>query len=92
MKHVWLPLWASIILLFTSLALGAPTAEERERARASMDQGDARFESKDYARALEHYRAADQIMGVPTTGIEVGRTLERMGRLLDAREVLRRVS
>jgi len=57
-----------------------------------MDAGDARFEAKQYAAALEQYRAADEIMGVPTTGIEVGRTLERLGLLLEAREVLRRVS
>lgn len=57
-----------------------------------MDAGDARFEAKQYAAALEQYRAADEIMGVPTTGIEVGRTLERLGRLVEAREVLRRVS
>jgi hypothetical protein len=57
-----------------------------------MDQGDARFEAKQYAAALEQYKAADEIMGVPTTGIEVGRTLERLGKLLEAREVLRRVS
>jgi len=81
-----------LILLHTSSAWAAPSAEERERARALMDLGDARFEAKNYASALEQYRAADEIMGVPTTGIEVGRTLERLGRLLEAREVLRRVS
>lgn len=81
-----------LVLLWTSSAWAAPSAEERERARALMDLGDARFEAKNYASALEQYRAADEIMGVPTTGIEVGRTLERLGRLLEAREVLRRVS
>jgi hypothetical protein len=69
-----------------------PGAPEKERARALMDAGDAHFQGKQYASALEQYRAADEIMGVPTTGIEVGRTLERLGRLLEAREVLRRVS
>ncbi|RYZ04216.1 MAG: hypothetical protein EOO73_24320 [Myxococcales bacterium] len=76
-----------------SLAWSAPpSAQEKERARALMDAGDARFQSKQYASALEQYRAADELMGVPTTGIEVGRTLERLGRLLEARDVLRRVS
>jgi hypothetical protein len=83
-------------LLFIALhvqpAAAAPSNEQRERARALMDLGDARFEAKNYASALEQYRAADEIMNVPTTGIEVGRTLERLGRLLEAREVLRRVS
>jgi hypothetical protein len=80
------------VLLFAGHASAAPSAQDRERARTLMDLGDARFEAKAYAAALEQYRAADQLMGVPTTGIEVGRTLERLGRLLEAREVLRLVS
>ena len=80
------------VMLSASHANAAPSAQDRERARALMDLGDARFEAKAYASALEQYRAADQLMGVPTTGIEVGRTLERLGRLLEAREVLRKVS
>lgn len=92
-----LPTFVSLALAFhlgsASLAAAAPpTPQEKERARALMDAGDTRFESKQYASALEQYRGADEIMGVPTTGIEVGRTLERLGRLLEAREVLRRVS
>src|SRR5260221_9991256 len=79
-------------LLWARGALAAPTAQDRERARALMDAGDARFEAKQYPAALEQYRAADEIMSVPTTGIEVGRTLERLGKLLEAREILRRVS
>jgi len=84
--------FALLLLLHAASAAAAPTAEERARARTLMDWGDARFEAKNYASALEQYRAADEIMGVPTTGIEVGRTLERLGRLLEARETLRRVS
>lgn len=81
-----------LVALHAQAAAAAPTNEERERARALMDLGDARFEAKNYASALEQYRAADEIMNVPTTGIEVGRTLERLGRLLEARETLRKVS
>lgn len=81
-----------LIALPVQAAAAAPSNEERERARALMDLGDARFEAKNYASALEQYRAADEIMNVPTTGIEVGRTLERLGRLLEARETLRKVS
>jgi hypothetical protein len=78
----------ALCLTCSSLALAAaPTAQDRERARALMDAGDARFEAKQYAAALEQYRGADEIMQVPTTGIEVGRALERLGRLLEAREV-----
>ena len=89
--RAWLGVALALCLCSTS-AGAAPTTQDKERARALMDAGDARFEAKQYAAALEQYRAADEIMGVPTTGIEVGRTLERMGLLLEAREVLRRVS
>ena len=87
----WLALALCLVVSRTTWAT-PPATQDRERARALMDAGDARFEAKQYAAALEQYRAADEIMGVPTTGIEVGRTLERMGLLLEAREVLRRVS
>jgi hypothetical protein len=82
----------ALCLLGATHAFATPSGADRERARALMDAGDQRFEAKQYAAALEQYRAADEIMGVPTTGIEVGRTLERLGRLLEAREFLRRVS
>jgi hypothetical protein len=82
----------ALCLTLSHAALAAPTPQDRERARALMDAGDARFEAKQYAAALEQYRAADEIMGVLTTGIEVGRTLERLGKLVEARDVLRRVS
>src|SRR5882724_10846197 len=83
---------ALALCLCSATAAAAPTAQDKERAHALMDAGDARFEAKQYAAALEQYKAADDIMAVPTTGIEVGRTLERLGKLLEAREVLRRVS
>jgi len=83
---------ALALCLHSPNAAAAPTTQDKERARALMDAGDARFEAKQFAAALEQYRAADEIMGVPTTGIEVGRTLERLGKLLEAREVLRKVS
>jgi hypothetical protein len=51
-----------------------------------MDQGDALVSEKNYTAALEKYRAADAIMHVPTTGIEVARTLAALGRLSEARE------
>ena len=77
---------ALALALWCHTALGsAPSSPERERARALMDQGDARFEAGAYDAALEAYRAADAIMGVPTTAIEVARVLEKLGRLLQAR-------
>ena len=46
----------------------------------------------DLTGALEAYRGADAIMGVPTTGIEVARTQIRLGRLVEARDTALKVS
>lgn len=65
----------------------AQTKSERDMARALMDEGDAKVETKDYEGALRAYRAAHTIMNVPTTGIEVARVEAELGRLVAARKV-----
>jgi hypothetical protein len=67
-------------------AVRAQTEEERKSARDLMDQGDAQVEQKDYAAALALYRAAHDIMHVPTTGIEMARALVSLGKLVEGRE------
>lgn len=62
----------------------AQTKTERDMARALMDEGDAKVEKKDLEGALRAYRAAHVIMGVPSTGIEVARTEEKLGHLVEA--------
>ncbi|TKD01822.1 hypothetical protein [Polyangium fumosum] len=62
----------------------AQSKTERDMARALMDEGDAKVEKKDFAGALRAYRAAHAIMGVPSTGIEVARTEEKLGHLVEA--------
>jgi hypothetical protein len=57
-----------------------------------MDEGDAHAEKGDLAAALTAYQSAHAIMGVPTTGIEVARTLEKLGRLKDALAAAREVA
>ena len=56
-----------------------------------MDLGDERTAAGDHEAALKAYQAADGIMGVPTTGLEVGKALEKLGRLIEARDALIRV-
>lgn len=68
-------------------AFAEPTDAEKTRARELLDEGDALVEKNDLAQALGKYEAAHKIMGVPTTGIEVARTLSRLGRLVAARQV-----
>jgi len=84
--RLWLCSLISFALLCTGTVSAAPTDAEKKQARALMDEGDALAAKKEYSRALEKYLAGDAIMRVPTTGLEVARTLERLGRLLEAKE------
>jgi hypothetical protein len=80
---------AALVVTATLVALpvGAePSAQEKETARALMDQGDERFEQKNYKAALEAYRGAHAIMRVPTTAIEVAKAHEALGQLVEARD------
>lgn len=63
-----------------------PTLEEKETARGLFREGDELFRGGDYAEALERFAAADEIMGLPTTKLERGRTLMKLGRLIEARD------
>ncbi|MBI3204872.1 MAG: hypothetical protein HYZ29_25270 [Myxococcales bacterium] len=76
----------AVLLSFALPAAAAPSDAEKKQARALMEEGDAAVAKKDYARALEKYQAADAIMHVPTTGLEVARTLLAQGRLIEARD------
>jgi hypothetical protein len=82
-------IWVTLIGIAVSLpAYGAePSAQERETARRLMDDGDAKTSEKDYAHATEAYQKAHAIMHVPSTGLELARSYERQGRLVEARDL-----
>lgn len=69
-----------------------PSQADRDRANALMDDADAKVASGDLAGALPGYEAAHAIMHVPSTGIEVAVTLEKLGRLLPALAAAREVA
>ena len=52
-----------------------------------MDDGDRLRAAQDNAGALQRYQAAHDIMKVPTTGIEVAKTLTALGKLVEARRM-----
>ncbi len=70
----------------------AQSLSDKETARSLMEDGDAKRDKGDWKGALKSYEAADAIMHVPTTGLEVGRTQAQLGMLLEARETLNRVA
>ena len=76
------------------VALSAPSsvawaqnAQDRESARQLLDRGDAQLEKGDLEGALASYRAAHELMHVPTTGLEVARISAKLGKLVEARDV-----
>ncbi len=68
-----------------------PAAEDRATARALMDDGDALLAKNDLRGALAKYTAADDIMGVPTTGIAVAQTQAKLLLLVEAANTAARV-
>ncbi|WP_394826874.1 hypothetical protein [Pendulispora albinea] len=78
-------------LLATTPAL-AQSPMERETARQLMHDGYALQAKGDTTGALDAFRRAHAIMNVPTTGLEVGRTLVALGKIVEARDVLWRVA
>jgi hypothetical protein len=77
---------SAFVLVAAQAQAQQPSATDRETARSAMDEGDRRFEQKDYAGALSSYQAAHAIMGVPTTGYEVAKAQVALGLLVDGRD------
>ncbi|HHH27998.1 MAG TPA: hypothetical protein ENK57_06600 [Polyangiaceae bacterium] len=69
-----------------------PTAADKETARNLMDLGRAKFDEGDYEAALDAFQGADKIMGVTSTGLWVGKALEKLGRLVESRDKLLEVA
>jgi len=88
-------------LVASTLAVAAPSAQaqppdepslaDKETARELFREGDEKYRAGDYEGALKAFAAADDIMGVPTTGVERARSLMKLGRLLEATEHLQRI-
>lgn len=89
MASSWLALLLTLVCTLWSSRLWAePTAAERDTARNSMKLGDEHLEAGRYAEALVAFEGADAIMGVPSTRLAVGVALEKLGRLVEARDKL----
>ncbi len=87
---------ASLVSIVSVVALeGEAFADaspaEKETARALMTDGRQKREQNDFAAALKSFEAADALMHVPTTGLEVARTHVALGHLVEGRDALRRV-
>ncbi|WP_437731478.1 PEGA domain-containing protein [Sorangium sp. So ce1335] len=79
-----------IVAASPALAAQAPGgADEKARneARELVYTGDELFAQKRYAEALRAYQRAERLVCVPTTSIEVAKTLAAIGRLSEARDL-----
>jgi hypothetical protein len=76
---------AFLLAALSRLVLAAPTEADKATARGLMVQADAHFEAKQYAEALRLYKAAHNLMGVPTTGVGEARAEAALGQLIEAR-------
>jgi hypothetical protein len=75
-------------LLATTAAYADPTSADRETARTLMQQGRELTAKGDLKEALKRFKGADDIMHVPTTALEVARTLVALGQLVEARDFI----
>jgi hypothetical protein len=75
-------------LVATSSASAEPTAADRETARSLMQEGRELRDKGDLPGALKRFQAADGIMHVPTTGLEVAKTQATLGLLVEARDTI----
>src|SRR5258705_8511204 len=82
----------AVLMLGTTHASAEPPPAEKETARALMSEGRELREGSDLKSALKRFQAADAIMHVPTTGLEVARTETALGLFVEARETLRNLA
>jgi hypothetical protein len=76
----------------TSLAWADPSAADKETARGLMNDGRAARDKGDLKGAVKAFAAADALMHVPTTGIELAKALAAAGQLVEARDVALKVT
>ncbi|EYF04498.1 Hypothetical protein CAP_4466 [Chondromyces apiculatus DSM 436] len=78
-------LCAAAQLLPATADAAEPSAADRETARGLVIEGRRKFDAGDLEGARKAFQAAHDIMGVPTTGLDLARALARLGRLVEAR-------
>jgi hypothetical protein len=76
----------ALLLCAPSIASAQLTETQKASARALMDEGHARRAKGDHKGALESFRAAHALVHAARSGVEVGRSLLDLGRLVEARE------
>jgi hypothetical protein len=75
-------------VLAATAARADPTAADRETARSLMQEGRELRDKGNLKEALRRFKAADDIMHVPTTGLELARVQVSLGLLVEALDTI----
>jgi hypothetical protein len=75
-------------MLASTAARADPTAADRETARALMQEARELRDKGNLKEALRRFKAADDIMHVPTTGLELARVQVSLGLLVEALDTI----
>jgi hypothetical protein len=75
-------------LSVATIAHADPSPADRETARSLMQEARNLRDKGDVPGALRRFQAADSIMHVPTTGLEVARAQVALGLLVEARDTI----
>lgn len=86
----WTTAAASLVAcaLTMSTPARAQTAADRETARSLMEQGHDLYEKKDFKEALKRFKAANDIMHVPSTALWTAKAQTALGLLVEARDII----
>jgi hypothetical protein len=90
-SRAWSAALGLCLLCASATALAQPSAAQKETARGLMAEGRELRDQGDLQGALMRFSAADSLMRVPTTGYEMAAAQADLGKLVEARETLRRV-
>ncbi len=82
----------ALTLACASVAHADPSAADKETARGLMNEGRADRDKGDLKGAMKAFAAADALMHVPTTGIELAKAQVAAGLLVEARDTALRVT
>jgi hypothetical protein len=94
MKTIWASDRVRAVLAATAVFLAVPSlaaepsAAEKETARKLVKSGRTKLKSGDVSGAIADLKAAHAIMGVPTTGLALGKAQIEAKQLVEARDTL----
>lgn len=87
-KWICAALLGGALIAVSPSAFADATPQEKEHARELMAEGRDKRDKNDLPGALDAFMKADAIMHVPTTGYEVAKTQQTLGKLVEARDTV----